>query len=208
MGVSFYKTGIVTASGEILNDNLLKGGYQCVTTSTTHTYSGSASAPDMADMILAHKGETLWFSFDYSTEGERSNSTGRGSSSLANRYGAHLSFRYYKGDGTLDSQRYPCASYLTMTGTGRAVMSYTLPTDISAVSDFGISLRPYAGPADGNDAVWYLRNFKLEIGEQATPWIPHKEDWGYIGADHGYIENGDLMKIYHERVDTTEFIEY
>ena len=205
--VNFNKTGIIVTSRDTVNPNLIKGNYHVTTTSTTHVPTGSATAPGIEDIIVANQGKKLWFSFDYSTEGERNENTGR-SGTLGARYGAHLSFRYYKTDGTLDTQRYPCASYLTMSGTGRAVMSYTLPTDIQSVHTFGVSLQPFAGPASGNDATWYLKNFKLEIGDNATPWIPHVEDWGYIESNHGFIEDGDLMKVFENRINTGEFIEY
>lgn len=158
-------------------DNLLYGNYSCVTTSSSNTEVGSADLPNISNIIFNNQGKTLWLSFDYSCEGARNNNTGR-HSSLGNRYGVHLSFRYTKTDGT-QAQHYPCANYLTMSGTGKAVMSYIIPTDISSVDNFGISTQPYAGPADGNNATWYLRNLKLEIGDKATPWIPHQENWLY-----------------------------
>lgn len=165
------------------NKNILAGNYSCITTATSHTTSGVATTQGINNLFVANQGKKLWFSFDYSTEGERQ----AGSGSLGNRYGAHLSFRYTKTDGTLSSQMYPCTNYLTMSGTGRAEMSYTLPTDIQSVNNFSISLQPNARPASGNTSTWYLKNFKLEIGERATPWVPNEVDSEYsaMGFDDG-----------------------
>ena len=191
------------------NENILAGNYSCITTATSHTTSGVATTQGINNLFVANQGKKLWFSFDYSTEGERQ----AGSGSLGNRYGAHLSFRYTKTDGTLSSQIYPCASYLTMSGTGRAEMSYTLPTDIQSVNNFAISLQPNARPASGNTATWYLKNFKLEIGERATPWVPNEVDSEYsaMGFDDGieydvsgYERNGVKTNITYSS-DTTRY---
>lgn len=204
MSVSFNKTGVVKTSGREINPNILAGNYSCVTTSTSHTTKGLVTMQGINDLFVANQGKKLWFSFDYSADGERQ----AGEGSLGNRYGCHLSFRYNKTDGTLSSQMYPCASYLTMSGTGRAIMSYTLPTDIASVQHFSVAVQPYAKPASGNSATWYLRNLKLEIGDYATPWIPHEVDWGYVGRIHGFSETGDIMKVFENDIWTTEFIEW
>lgn len=209
MGVSFNKTGILSASGSPVFPNLIAGNYSCITTNSSHSFTGSASVPGIADIIVANQGKILWFSYDYCTLGERNVNTGR-SSTLGRRYGCHLSFRYYKTDGTLTNTMYPCTSSLELVGKGRTVMGYTLPTDIASVSNFSVAVQPYAGPAEGNPETWYIRNLKIEIGSpQATPWLPHTTDWGYVdGSQPGFIETGNLMRVYDGRIDTTEFIEY
>lgn len=57
----------------------------------------------------------------------------------------------------------------------------------------------------------YFKKPKIELGNShllATPWIQNVADWGYVGASHGFIETGNLMRVYDGRIDTTEFIEY
>lgn len=57
----------------------------------------------------------------------------------------------------------------------------------------------------------YFKKPKIEPGNNpllATPWIQNVSDWGYVGASHGFIETGDLMRIYDGRIETAEFIEY
>lgn len=169
-------------------DNLIKGNFSCVTTSSSHTTSGSATIPNGTSILMANHGKTLWFSFDYSAEGARNNNTGRSGASLAMRYGAHLSFNYTDTSGVVH-QHYPCASYLNKTDTGHAVQSWIIPSDIQTANSFTVTLQPFASPADGNDATWYLKNFKIEIGDEPTPWVPHKEDSLYdqLGLDDNVV---------------------
>ena len=152
-------------------ENLLKGNYQATATNSGISSTGSASVPDGATILMNNKGKTCWFSFDYSAEGTREN----GSGSLGGRFGCHLSLNYNNASGTA-VQDYPCASYLTMSGTGHAIMSFTIPSTMTAVNHFTVSCQPYAKPASGNSATWYLKNLKIEIGDKATPWCPHVED--------------------------------
>ena len=54
-----------------------------------------------------------------------------------------------------------------------------------------------------------MRNPKLEIGDKPTAFcIKELELDDYGQYNHGFIENGDMMKIYENAIETTEFIEY
>ena len=181
---NYLKLGLHT------NENLLKGNYSCTTTASSHTTSGSATVPNAATILKNNQGKTLWFSFDYSSKGSRNSETGRGSSGLTNRYGSHLSLNYTKTGAESATQLYPCDSYLVNDNEGRAIMSYTIPTDIDTVNGFTVALQPYASPASENTETWYLRNFKLEIGEQPTGYVPHKEDVAYSGTVVDVVHDG------------------
>lgn len=52
-----------------------------------------------------------------------------------------------------------------------------------------------------------MRRPKLEINSTATPWTLHSDE-GYTESDHGFIEQGNIMSMYPEYIQTNEFIEY
>lgn len=195
-------------------ENFIKGNYSCITTNSSHTYSGSAATPEIKEAIVANKGKILWFSYDYCTLGARNSNTGR-HSTLGKRYGCHLSFRYYKTDGTLTNTLYPCANSLEIVGKGRTVMAYTLPTDIQSVDTFFVALQPFAGPASGNSETWYIRNLKIEIGDKATPWMPNLADPEYalMGFNSnieydtsGFNNNGNKGGDFEYSADTPRYL--
>ena len=39
-------------------------------------------------------------------------------------------------------------------------------------------------------------------------WTQNEDDYGYVGNTFGFIEDGDLMRMYDEHIETAEFIEY
>lgn len=190
-------------------ENLLKGNYQATATNSGVSSVGSASIPNGATILMNNKGKTCWFSFDYSTEGTREN----GSGSLGERFGCHLSLNYNNASGTA-VQNYPCASYLTMSGTGHAVMSFTIPSAMTAVNSFTVACQPNAKPASDNSATWYLKNLKVEIGDKATSWCPHVEDTlaTTMGLDStteydcsGYCNNGTRTGTFSWTSDTPKY---
>lgn len=67
----------------------------------------------------------------------------------------------------------------------------------------------YIGITTGDTAVTtQMCRVKLELGTTPTVWIPHENDYGYIGNTFGFIETGDKMSIYEGHIETPEFIEY
>ena len=66
-----------------------------------------------------------------------------------------------------------------MSDAGRAVQTYTLPSDIASISSFGLAVQTYAKPASTNSETWWIGRPKLELGDKATPWCPNKNDTLY-----------------------------
>lgn len=177
------------------NENLVKGCYECYLTNTTQNVSGNLIFTLSSDEMIKLKGKTLVFSYYYSAEGERLVAEG----GLGNRFGIHGTFNYTDTNGST-IQRYPFASYLEDSGTGRAIMKWTIPSDIDTInSNLGFAKQIYAKPNTDNDSTWYIKDCKLEIGSDATPWCPAPSDTLYstLGYNNpieydcsGYENNG------------------
>lgn len=60
----------------------------------------------------------------------------------------------------------------------------------------------------GTGNVFRISNIKCELGNHATPWIPNPNDQIYVGSNHGFIEQDNIMKTYPNFIQTNEFIEY
>lgn len=128
-------------------------------------------------------GKTVTFSFYYSCIGERVNDPNY---SYGNRFGMHGTLQYVNTSGT-SVTTYPLTNYLIMSGTGRAVQTYTMPSDCAKITSFSVAVQPLAKPAATNSAIWWLARPKLEIGTKATPWCPNKNDTLYsqLGLNDG-----------------------
>ena len=98
---------------------------------------------------------------------------------------------------------YPFADYLLYSGGAkRVVMKYTIPTTMTSVTALTFALQATNYPAADNDATWYIKNCKLEIADEPTPWCPNQRDelysqWGMdenIEYDvSGYKNNGEKI---------------
>ena len=57
----------------------------------------------------------------------------------------------------------------------------------------------------------HFKKIKAEAGTVATPWTMNKNDWGFVGNNHGFIErfNGEHpMSVYEGHYEMDEIIEY
>ena len=145
--------------------NLFKGTKEYYANASGKTTSGinllyDTSILPLNDLI----GKTITFTFDYSIEGDKLNTSG---SWQVMRFGAHLTFQYVNSDG-ISSIAYPCTQYLEHTGTGRAVQIYTIPSTWQSIKSFDISAGAYNQPAENNTNTWYMKNFKVELGNIDT----------------------------------------
>ena len=198
--------------------NLFKGNYSAVTTKDGTVQSGDiafdTSIMDLNSLI----GKTIWYSFDYQCLGDKLNATGN---YTTDRYGSHLTLNYVDSSGATKTA-YPCASMLEFTGTGRAVQSYTIPSNIQSITSLSGTKQPYNLPAATNNSTWYLKNFKLEVGDYATPYSPNPTDMGIdlksINEVSGFNLTGTAVQVMNiannaprynvstQWKDTTDFI--
>lgn len=180
------------------NPNLLKGNYHVTTTSTSNNPIGSLSLDTSLISLNDLIGKTLYFSYDYSVEGNRANNTG---DYTKDRYGIHGTLSYITSSGTT-SNNYPFAGFLEARGTGRAIQSFTIPADAQSISTFSFAIQAYNKPADVG-ITWYIRNCKLEI-ENATPYTPNSSDlnldtsiiYDSSGYNNNAISNGNIALKY------------
>jgi hypothetical protein len=127
-------------------ENLLKGNYHVSTAGSTNSSTGSLALDTDLMPLSSLPGKTFTFTYDYSIEGNKLyNNTG---DYTKDRYGIHLSYNYTNGSNT--STSYPGAGYLTISGTGRAVQTFTIPSGIT-VNSFNVGIQPYNKPASGNN---------------------------------------------------------
>jgi len=160
--------------------NLFKGGYQVTTTSSGNTVVGSLSLDTNLIPLNKMPGKTFVFTYDYSIEGTKLyNNTGDFSK---DRYGIHLSYTYTVSGNSTQQTAYPGASYLTASGTGRAIQVFSIPSN-HIISSFGFGIQPFNKPASGNNATWYLKNVQLEIGNKPTQWTPNPNDLVTYASD-------------------------
>lgn len=145
--------------------NLIKGIAECTATSTgSETLGGPLTYDTSLFPLNSLIGKTFIFSYDYSVEGPKANATGDYSK---DRFGSHLTLTYKDASGNAGTA-YPGTSYLEASGTGRAVQVYTCSSTWSEITNLTIALQPYNKPASGNNNTWYIKNFKIEVGDIDT----------------------------------------
>lgn len=151
--------------GEEGGTNLIKGIAECTATSAGSETLGGPLTYDTSLLPLNSLiGKTFIFSYDYSVEGPKANATGDYSK---DRFGSHLTLTYKDASGNAGTA-YPGASYLEASGTGRAVQTYTCSSSWTEITGLTIALQPYNKPASGNNNTWYIKNFKIEVGDTDT----------------------------------------
>lgn len=55
---------------------------------------------------------------------------------------------------------------------------------------------------------FYIRDFKIEVSDHPTPWIPSTSDSPSLTITHGFLENGLAASIGKGFVEGNEFYEY
>jgi hypothetical protein len=176
--------------------NLLRNSNFIVEATNDTPASGVPASMPFTEDLQQLVGKTFTLSYEVYTPGARKNGVNGGS--LNNRFGCHLTLKYTPSGGS-QTTVYPCASYLTTTvneRNQRLVQTYTVPSNCT-INSFGISVQPYAQPADDNDAVWRLGKIKLEYGNKATSYSPALEDYGWpndiIEDSSGYGHHGSTL---------------
>ena len=190
MSVQVQKTGIVNGHffGEDLqtnkagsfmkkiNNNLIYGLVDALTNKNGQIHPTVNTLGVIgAATLQANAGQTLCLSYEVCTSGARY-STEQGQTAWNQvRYGVH-------GSCFIDNVvQYPFTNYLEYSGDAKRVyMTWTIPSG-TTYTDLSISVQTFDKPASTNNAVWYLRNLKIELSSYPTPYIT--SDFSVAGAD-------------------------
>ncbi len=185
--------------------NLLKGIATRIATSAGLTSSGTLEYDSSLLPLNSLIGKTFLFSYDYSVEGAKANATGDWSK---DRYGAHLSLTYKDASGNTGTA-YPGAGYLEVSGTGRAVQSYTCSSSWTEITSLTVAVQPYNQPASGNTNTWYIKNFKIELGNVDTGYSINPNTMGVIANQaidySGYDYNGTVSTALEHSSDCVRY---
>jgi len=187
MSASFHKTGVITANGNNINENL------CI--DSMKNFGQSSTAYNVVQYNLS---ESL-------IEGDKYTISAK-----VNMSEERASVAFYLSGGS-----YKLVGWLLRNDTGMYSGTFTA-TATHAASTAGdghgyVRVYSSSNATGGNGSLAGTANvdwIKLEKGELVTPWCQNAADYGYVGLSHGFIEIGDMMKIYDEYIETAEFIEF
>ncbi len=238
MSVQFYKTGIIQVSGEYTNANLLKNTDFSLQTTNFTTWDTEKNGTHYATNWGGYNGgvtnpttcyhaHLVLFQGEWVYQYTRDTETwlGISQSGLQSVIQPNTTYTWsideYRPTG---ANNYITAGiYYKKTSDGSngfhsgcphgdglnlrdqwVRRKYTFTTG-EVYTGAGISFYIY-GYYGGTGTI-YMRRPKLEINSIATPWTPHSSE-GYVEGAHGFAEQGNIMKIFENHIETNEFIEY
>lgn len=173
---SFYKT---------INPNIIPGVIDIVTTKSGTQSSIKTIASISGSVIKSLAGQTICAHYEVCTLGDRY-STEQGQTAWQNtRYGVH-------GCCTIDgSAYYPFADYLNYSGDSRIVtMTWTIPTGKTNDGALTIAIQNFDKPASTNNNTWFIRNYKIEVGNSATPYSMYE-----LGVSGNCISCNEIVEL-------------
>lgn len=190
MGVSFNKTGIISATGSAINDNLFL--YQPKTYNPA-SYLGYQL--NLSENLVSGETYTIQFwDIDVSHSGKTAD---------------NLGIDAYWGGGSLRMKYWHGTDYFTDGHADYLVGTFTVTSSqashSTAVNKF-FNIYNSVGNVDGTRYL-HVGAWKLEHGDAPTPWCMNPTDFPTENT-HGFIEYGDLTRIYSGRIEALEFIEY
>lgn len=195
MSVSFEKTGIVRASGEIGENLVIDSANKTV----SHLTSGNEYiAINLGQSYMDIPSNTqVTISFDLEMKiGQVNNyfliynTNNKGPKQISGVQAASQIYSDVEVGDIVKKRIYVVTN----------IVDRDSPTTTNNYIEF------YSQYNTGN--VFKISNIKIEVGNKPTPWCPNKNDDIYAGDANGFIESGDMMSIYPGLIQTTEFIEW
>ncbi len=191
MSVGFCKTGIVSASGEDVKENILKYtprsisqtsycGYQA--NMTQNLSAGQTYTVQLWDVDVSHSGKDE----------------------------ANVGIWIYWGGGSVNLCAWAGPSNFTNGHADYLYKTFTVSSTQASGSGATNSYLNFYNSVGYVAGTMYMKigRWKLEVGSIPTPWCLSPQDTPYIGSNHGFIESGNMMSIYENYINTKEFIEY
>ncbi len=198
IAVQFEKTGVVNASGEGVNPNLVLNS---VAATGSHLESGNEyMAFNLGQSYMdITSGTTVTISFDleikYVTESSYFliyNTNNKGPKQIS---GTNIGAQIFSGHSVGETIKKRVSATTTI------IDRSTTPTITDNYIEF------YSTYHTGN--VFKISNLKIELGSVPTPWCPNEADAEYVGTTIGFAEaNGNPSIGKAGYVQATEFIEW
>lgn len=238
MSVSFEKNGIVRASGETINPNLLintdfhqtyqqTSGWDTTKNGTTLAYSWGGYNSGVANPSTVYHAHMYQFNGEwvYRYIRDADNSwLGISQGGLQNKLAASKTYTFsldtYRTGGNTNTG----GPYFRKTGSttyGFHLGQFSATTELNKWVRFSWT---FTTPADidlsysiswyiyggGNVGTLYMRRPKLEVGDHATPWCLAESE-GIVSSTGGFAEytvNGSNPRVYKNIVEAKDFIEW
>lgn len=192
---------------EIEVDGIAIGGRNLLLDSAAHTMTADSSgiyygadqtlylSPDVDLQSLINQELTLsaWIH----SPGEWVNP---GTSEL-NRWDLYTTVRWTDSTGTNAEVKSTWPCYINGVGVqGQrrcSTAAITPPSGYDTISEMFVYVSSILRPADGNSAVWQMREIKLEKGNRATDWSPAPED-----VDASIAANEAALTVFSDEIST------
>lgn len=211
MSVSFSKSGIVTTSGIDVGENLIITNSMAPLSGTSGWSSAgngwvnsNVIAPDTTNCHAIR----CTFTGSTGVSGGIHHPTGNTKGDLTDGATYTLSARIRASKAcraTFHNELQTIGNTIDLT-TDWKIYSFSSPIDNSHTYH---SNTIYVTAVNVTDGMWIeCEWFKLELGDKATPWIPHVSNYGAAPIQHGFAEQDNLMKVYEDYITTNDFIEY
>jgi hypothetical protein len=193
MSITIIKNGLITSSGEKINENLL-GNSNII---LTQNYNGdSHMSYTIPDISMISTGTHLTVSVYVEMHNVKS----------LRRAGIEPSFHKENYQTYLDDIY---VGAWTTDFTDRKIRIYAKSTIYATIVGVG-QHAIYIQGAEFNDGGYITLSYpKLEIGDVPTPWCPNKNDEMYTG-NQGFIEHylvDNNCKFYNNHLECNELIE-
>ena len=223
MSVQVYRSGIVSASGDVINDNLIKNSRDTASAGmtgsdysarTTRTYDPSTGIGRI-EVVSADGAWNAWrFITNFFTDTTVNLTTG------TNTYTYSIDVRVlnystgnlicgldFRTNNSVSVRALHTFTAAELDGRWHRV-SATMTTANSQNTASLISCGSN-GSVHAVGTVIEYKHPKLEVGSIATPWTMATTDTGYVGNNHGFMEIVQTpTHFYEDRIDTVDFIEY
>ena len=176
-------TDIIMANSPSEGRNLIKNSGLNIRLTKDSPFVGTQEylhVVDGIDLTETFLGKDTTFSYYQHSIGERENSPRVSlGAEIRSRFGIHGALIYRDSKSTKpDTVVYPFASNLnSRTDNKRVSQTQRMQHyDYDKIVSYSLAVQPFAKPAQSNDEEWVLKDAKLEVGKQATPYTPAPED--------------------------------
>ena len=191
MGLNISQQGIVKASGETVNGNMLE-----YITKSSNTTTYNAYQFNLTERLTANTTYTIQFwDVDVSHSAKTED---------------QLNVSVYMGGGSKVLCRWQGTDYFTNGHADYLAITFTLTSSQASHSDnANLWLNIYnSTPGVSGTMNMHIGKWKMEKGSVATPWIPASTDPIYVGDSCGFTEIGTTQCSFGQNyVITNELIE-